>query len=100
MDALLPAHSAPNVKKSLLIGAVLCGALALGIEYRRATAIYDAAQVYLGDPDDYMRLYRVREVVSGSQFLVRRIDRINYPRGAELHWTAPFDYLLAIPAIL
>lgn len=80
----------------------LLAVLAVGmwIEIRRIPAVYDAQRVLPGDPDDIMRLYRVRQIVGGARPYIRDDPLINYPRGAELHWTAPADYLLAIPAVL
>lgn len=75
-------------------------ALGLWIEVRRIPAVYDAQRVLPGDPDDIMRLYRVRQIVGGARSFIRHEPRVSYPSGIELHWTAPADYLLAIPAVL
>lgn len=55
------------------------------------------------DPDSYMRLVRVQELVQGWQWFDGTIERANAPYGDTLHWTRPFDLLillLALPASL
>lgn len=72
--------------------ALVC--LGLGLEYPNYRVAFDQAQVYFEGPDDYMRVYRARQV-GGDTLRVRSTPEINSPAGAELHWTAPMDYLLA-----
>lgn len=69
--------------------------LGMWVEIRRIPAVYDAQRVLTGDPDDAMRLYRVRQIVGGARSYIRNEPLINYPLGAELHWTAPVDALFA-----
>ncbi|GAB4369360.1 MAG: hypothetical protein Kow00114_29110 [Kiloniellaceae bacterium] len=55
------------------------------------------------DPDSYMRLVRVQELVQGWDWFDSTIARANAPYGDTLHWTRPFDLLillLALPASL
>ena len=55
------------------------------------------------DPDSYMRLVRIQELVQGWQWFDGTIERANAPYGDTLHWTRPFDLLillLALPASL
>jgi hypothetical protein len=58
-------------------------------------AAIDHARLYFDGPDDYMRTWRAKQIAEGSVFRIRHIAEINFPEGAELHWTAPMDYLLA-----
>lgn len=48
----------------------------------------------LPDPDDYMRLCRVQMILDGQATIVRNIPSLHPPRGTELHWTAPLDFLI------
>lgn len=98
-----PEHGSAFVRRrSAAAVAALFAIIGLGlwIEIRRIPAVYDVRRVLPGDPDDYMRLSRVRQVVDGARFLVRDEPLINHPRGAELHWTAPVDALFALPAAM
>lgn len=66
----------------------------------RDVSVLDGALV---DPDSYMRLVRVRELVQEWQWFDATIGRANAPYGDTLHWTRPFDLLilgLASPAML
>jgi len=71
--------------------------IAIGVwgEYPNFKTAFDQAQVYFEGPDDYMRVYRARQIADGSTLRVRFTPEIDAPVGAELHWTAPMDYLLA-----
>ncbi len=103
MDANAPESAAPRDRRTSAVAVLaLLAVLAVGmwIEIRRIPAVYDAQHVLPGDPDDSMRLFRVRQIVGGARPYIRDEPLINYPRGAELHWTAPVDYLLAIPAAM
>ncbi len=95
-----PAETFPSSNR--LAGAARCLALVAVIilfgvylEWRRAPAIFSQRGVLLVDPDDYMRLVRVRQITDRPGWRVDRLAEINWPMGAELHWTAPMDYLLA-----
>ncbi len=53
------------------------------------------------DPDSYMRMVRVAELMQHGQWFDGTIARANAPYGDVLHWTRPFDVLillLALPA--
>ena len=66
----------------------------------RDVAFLDGALV---DPDSYMRLVRVRELVQEWQWFDSTIGRANAPYGDTLHWSRPFDLLIlgvASPAML
>jgi len=71
---------------------------AIGLQYPRWSATFAADRVYFIDPDDYTRMTRVGEILSGAALRVGRMPQIDAPGVVELHWTAPMDYLLAIPA--
>lgn len=77
--------------------AVLLALLALGagLEYPDFKTAFGQARVYFEGPDDYMRTYRARQIADGAALRVRFTPEIDAPHGAELHWTAPMDYLLA-----
>lgn len=103
MDPSAPRVAAPHDRRTsraavLALLAIL--ALGLWVEVRRIPAVYDAQRVLPGDPDDLMRLYRVRQIVGGARVLIRDEPLINYPSGAELHWTAPVDALFAVTAAM
>ena len=51
-------------------------------------------RVFFVDPDDYMRVYRASLIAEGRSERIRQLPEINYPAGADLHWTAPMDYLI------
>lgn len=51
-------------------------------------------------PDSYMRLLRVEALLAGDGWYDDRIARANWPAGATLHWTRPFDLLLIAAAAL
>lgn len=51
------------------------------------------------DPDSYMRLVRVTELMQGWQWFDSSIERANAPYGDVLHWTRPFDLLLLLLAL-
>lgn len=80
-----------------LIGLIFV-ALGVALEARRAPAVFTDSGVLFTDPDDYMRVYRAREIMEGRTSLVRQMPDINYPVGATLHWTAPMDYLVVASA--
>ena len=68
--------------------------MGVALEARRTSAVFTDSGVLFTDPDDYMRLYRAREILEGRATLIRQMPEINWPDGATLHWTAPMDYLL------
>jgi hypothetical protein len=74
------------------------------LEWPRARVVAEAvssqARIFYPDPDDYMRAYRARLITTGQAWRVRHLSEINFPAGAELHWTTPMDYLLVGAAIL
>ncbi len=57
-------------------------------------------RVFFTDPDDYTRVYRAKKILNGDALRIRHMPEINHPRGVELHWTAPMDYLLVGVAAL
>lgn len=77
---------------------VLIVALGVALEARRIPAVFTESGVLFTDPDDYMRLYRAREILEGRARLIKHMPEINWPEGATLHWTAPMDYLLVAVA--
>jgi len=80
-----------------IIGLIIV-ALGVAVEARRAPAVFTDSGVLFTDPDDYMRLYRAREILEGRTSLVRQMPEINWPVGTTLHWTAPMDYLVVAAA--
>jgi hypothetical protein len=51
--------------------------------------------VFFRDPDDYMRLVRVRMIQSGqSGWRIHRVERAGWPDGSPTHWTMPQDLLI------
>lgn len=78
---------------------LVCGILVLAavngcLEWPHARAAFHGGRVFFVDPDDYMRVYRAQFILTGQTCRVRHLTEINAPAGAELHWTAPMDYLL------
>lgn len=51
------------------------------------------------DPDSYMRLVRVSELMQGWQWFDTSIARANAPYGDVLHWTRPFDLMILLLAL-
>lgn len=76
------------------LAAVAIAVVGVGLEWRRAPAIFTSSGVLFVDPDDDMRLVRVRSIVEGGPAILRHTTEINWPRGVEMHWTAPMDYAL------
>lgn len=70
---------------------------ALAIELPRWDATFAADRVYFLDPDDYTRMLRVRDLLAGDTRRIDHMPLLSAPEGVRLHWTAPMDYLLAIP---
>ncbi len=73
---------------------ILVVALGVRLEARRTAAVFTDSGVLFIDPDDYMRLYRAREILEGRAGRIDRMPEINWPLGGRLHWTLPMDYLL------
>ncbi len=78
-----------------LLAAAAVVAMSFVLQYPRAKAAFDSHRVFLAGPDDYLRLYRAEQIARGEATRIRWMKEINAPRGAELHWTAPMDDLLA-----
>lgn len=51
------------------------------------------------DPDSYMRMVRVAELLRDGQWFDSTIARANAPYGDVLHWTRPFDVLILAVAM-
>ncbi|WP_193370500.1 hypothetical protein [Pelagibius marinus] len=51
------------------------------------------------DPDSYMRMVRVAELMQHGQWFDGMIARANAPYGDVLHWTRPFDVLILMVAL-
>lgn len=60
-----------------------------------ADAAFSGDRVFLAGPDDYTHVYRAQQVLETGHPRIRHMDGLNAPHGAELHWTAPMDLLLA-----
>jgi len=76
--------------------ALLIVSLAVALEYPRAEAVFAQKVVRFVDSDDYMRVYRAKQVAAGHALVIGTMPEVDAPRGAELHWTAPMDWLLAL----
>lgn len=48
------------------------------------------------DPDGYMRLVRVRELLESGAWYDGSVSRSNWPDGEVLHWSRPMDVVLAL----
>lgn len=85
-------------RRSLLgwLTAFVVAGIGVGLEWRRSPAIFTPSGVLFVDPDDFMRLVRVRSIMEGGPRIIRRDTQINWPHGVEPHWTAPMDYLLVV----
>lgn len=92
-----PPTGRPARSRNLAAGlaAVLIIAGGVGLEYPRWMASFTKSRVFFSGPDDYLRVFRARKIVEGESSLVRHLPEINWPHGAELHWTAPMDYVIA-----
>jgi asparagine N-glycosylation enzyme membrane subunit Stt3 len=87
--------------RGLLIAGTLgvCG-IAVALECLRIPAVFTHNTVLLPDPDDWMRLWRAEQVADGKALIIRNIPQVDPPTGMEMHWTAPVDYLVAIPGLV
>jgi hypothetical protein len=99
MDLPVPAP-AQGGRHWLLIGTLACIAVAVGLEALRIPSVFTRDAVLLPDPDDWMRLWRAEQVASGKSLIIRNIEQVNPPTGMEMHWTAPVDYLVAVPGMI
>jgi hypothetical protein len=52
------------------------------------------------DPDDYMRLVRIKEFFSHYDLSNNIIFRCNVPFGCNLHWTRFYDFFIIIPVYI
>ncbi|MFH1417624.1 MAG: hypothetical protein ABII12_04975 [Planctomycetota bacterium] len=93
-------RAALQTNLTLAAATALIVALAVMLEAPVADAVFGQDRVLLSGPDDYMRVYRAREILDGDALLIRHTEEINAPIGVTLHWTAPMDYLLASVGIL
>ncbi len=87
----------PSMRRASLLGwlaAVTIAAVGVGLEWRRIPAVFTTSGVIFIDPDDDMRLCRVRSIIEGGPAILRHDAEVNWPRGVEMHWTAPLDYVL------
>lgn len=53
-----------------------------------------------GDPDDYMRLLQVRDLLAGQSWFDVSQYRIDPPHGAAMHWSRIVDLPLAVLVVL
>ncbi len=63
-------------------------------QHPRLSAVFTSDRVFFVDPDDYTRVHRVEQLISGQARRIVRMPEINYPVGLDSHWTSPMDYLL------
>ena len=80
----------------------LCFFLALTLLARcyNFASIFAGGQIYFVDADCYSRMTRVRMVMEHPLTIIRHHSFENYPQGIVSHATAPFDYLIALIAVL
>jgi hypothetical protein len=78
----------------LVCGILLLAAVNCCLEWPHVRAAFDGRRVFFVDPDDYLRVYRARLILTEQTCRVTQMAAVNAPAGAELHWTAPMDYLL------
>lgn len=94
----IPAIRAARTTRSggltALAAAFIIIVAAVGLEYPRWGATFTPARVFFAGPDDYMRVYRARQIARGHTFRVGYMPEISAPVGASHHWTAPMDYLI------
>ncbi|MCG8692704.1 MAG: hypothetical protein MI806_15985 [Minwuiales bacterium] len=65
-----------------------------------AMGISPALQGGLVDPDSFMRLVRVLHLYETGAWFDGSVPRSNAPYGDVLHWTRPFDVILAAGALV
>src|ERR1043166_5993602 len=87
-----------SIRITCWILAALIIAIAIGQQHARLPAVHSQGRWFFPDPDDYMRLFRVRLILDGRATIVRHIAELGPPTGTTLHWTAPYDYLLIAAA--
>jgi len=89
-------RDAPTTRSGgrVAVATVLIIAAAVGLEYPRWGATFTPARVFFAGPDDYMRVYRARQIAQGRTLRIGFMPKINAPVGASHHWTAPMDYLI------
>jgi len=76
----------------------LCAVVALtavALEFPKIAPLFTDGRVYFDDPDDYTRLIRARAIVEQGPHVIHTMREILPPTGADLHWTAPMDHVLA-----
>ncbi|MSP84078.1 MAG: hypothetical protein EXQ94_14515 [Alphaproteobacteria bacterium] len=54
----------------------------------------------LFDPDSYMRLVRVGELMAAGDWFSDAVPRSNAPFGSTISWSRPFDVLILVGALL
>jgi hypothetical protein len=57
-------------------------------------------QMAFFDPDDYMRLVRIKDFFIHGDLANSIISRSNVPFGCDLHWTRFYDFFIIIPAYI
>ena len=89
-----PVAGAPSVRAAFVLAVACVVGVAAWLEWPNFHAAVGQDRVCFVDPDDYTRVFRSRLITDGAAARIRHLTQINYPAGAELHWTAPMDYLL------
>ena len=62
--------------------------------------VFISGNIYFTDGDCYSRMTRVRMVLAHPFTVIHHQNFENYPQGITSHATAPFDYLIALLAVL
>lgn len=65
-----------------------------------ATGASEVTAGRLVDPDAYMRLVRVQELLAGADWFSDAAPRTNAPYGSTLPWSRPFDALILAGAVI
>ena len=73
---------------------------AIGLHLTLAQNLSTIGDGRLIGPDSYMRLLRVGELLDTGAWFDHTIERSNAPDGDTLHWTRPFDVILAALSFL
>lgn len=77
---------------------VLCGALLLGTTTAWRDSVFVEGGIYFVDADCYSRMERVSQVMAHPFRRIAHHDFENFPVGADVHTTAPLDWLIALLA--
>jgi hypothetical protein len=75
-------------------------ALTLLVRCHNFAGTFVGGEIYFVDSDCYSRMTRVRLLMEHPFTIIHHQDFENYPQGVTSHATAPFDYMIALLAVL